>query len=314
MGQERFVNPHVKDLRRTIWDVILWKTGCYDDPQPKLPPPSDFTYPASPKPWVEGTASALWIGHSTYLIEIEGVRILTDPVWDPYCSPIPIRSLRRYTEPPISLEALPPIDLVLLSHNHYDHLDAKTVSILHRLYPKIQWVVPERVASWFYRRGIRSVIELPRWKRYSHKDCQITSVPAQHFSGRTLWDKNKTHWNGYVVETASKRLYFVGDTGYNSQDFKQIGKRFGHMDLSLIPIGTYVPKKFMQPVHIGPYEAVQIHQDVHSRLSLGMHWNTFHLSDEPHNRPPYDLYLAMKEKGLALETFLPIDIGVYVGF
>ncbi len=209
---------------------------------------------------------------------------------------------------------MPHIDLVLISHNHYDHLDAKTVAILHRLHPQIQWIVPEKLSPWFRRRGIQSVSEIPRWEKQKILNCEITAVPTQHFSGRTLWDQNKTHWNGYVVQTPSKTLYFTGDTGYNPNDFKAIGERFPHIDLSLIPIGTYAPEKFMQPVHIGPYEAVQIHEEVHSRLSLGMHWNTFCLSEEPMNRPPYDLYLAMKEKKLPFETFLPIDIGTYVNF
>jgi N-acyl-phosphatidylethanolamine-hydrolysing phospholipase D len=314
METNRFVNPHIQDSRRTLWDVFLWKTGFYDDPHPKLFPPAGFSYPAVSKPFMKGKPSAIWIGHSTYLIEVDGLVILTDPVWDLYCSPFPIRSLRRYTEPPIQLSHLPPIDIVLLSHNHYDHLDAKTVAALQRLQPQIRWIVPERLSRWFEKRGIRSVVELPRWETHQIKNAKVTAVPTQHFSGRTLWDKDKTHWNGYVVQTPSKKLYFTGDTGYNPIDFKAIGQRLGPMNLSLIPIGTYVPKVFMQPVHISPYEAVQIHQEVRSLFSLGMHWNTFHLSDEPHNRPPYDLYLAMKEKGLHFETFLPIDIGVYVNF
>lgn len=314
MRRSRFVNQHIGHLRRSIWDVLLWKLGHYDDPTPKLSPPSDFIYPAAPKHFIRGLPSAVWIGHSTYLIEVDGVTILTDPVWDKYCSPVPFRSLRRLNEPPIALADIPPIDIVLISHNHYDHLDAKTVAALHRFHPQIEWIVPEALSPWFHRRGIHSVTEVSWWKSHDTKRCNITAVPTQHFSGRTMWDQNKTHWNGYVVQTRTKKLYFTGDTGYNSKDFKAIGDHFPHMDLSLIPIGTYSPKKFMQPVHIGPYEAVQIHQEVKSRLSLGMHWNTFRLSEEPQNRPPYDLYHAMKEKQLPFDTFIPIDIGTYVNF
>ncbi len=314
MGRARFTNPHAPNLRRTFWDVLLWKGGFYNNPSPTLSPPSGFLYPASPQSLIKGQPYALWIGHSTYLLNAQGLTILTDPVWGAYCSPIPIRSLRRYNDPPLPLANLPPIDVVLLSHNHYDHLDAKTVAKLHHFHPQIQWIVPERLAPWFKKRGILSVCELPRWESVHVKNGKITAVPAQHFSGRTLWDMNKTHWNGYVCEIGSKKLYFTGDTGYNSKDFKAIGRHFGPLDLSLIPIGTYVPKAFMQPVHISPYEAVQIHQDVRSLFSLGMHWNTFHLSDEPHNRPPYDLYLAMKERQIPFESFLPIDIGTYVNF
>ncbi len=310
----RFSNPHVEHLRRSIWDLILWKTGYYDDSMPKLSPPSDFIYPAAPKNFIKGNPFAVWIGHSTYLVEVDGLTILTDPVWESYCSPVPLRALRRYTEPPIALADLPPIDIVLLSHNHYDHLDAKTVMALHRFHPQIEWFLPEGLSPWFLRRGIHSFIELPRWKTHRAQRYAVTAVPAQHFSGRSLWDQNKTHWNGYVLETASKKLYFTGDTGYNSKEFKIIGDCFSHMDLSLIPIGTYSPQKFMQPVHVSPFEAVLIHQEVKSRLSLGMHWNTFRLSDEPLDRPPYDLYLAMKEKKLPFEAFLPIDIGTHVNF
>lgn len=314
MRLKRFENQHVQDLHRSPWDVILWKCGHYDDAIPKLSPPTDFVYPAQPKNFVRGQPSAVWIGHSTYLIEIDGLVILTDPVWETYCSPIPFRSLRRHVDPPIALADLPPIDIVLLSHNHYDHLDAKTVSTLHRFHPQIEWIVPSGVAPWFRRRGIHSVTEVPWWNSRSIRNAKVTAVPAQHFSGRTFWDKNMTHWNGYVLEVGCKKLYFTGDTGYNPKDFKAIGEKFASMDLSLIPIGTYSPQKFMQPVHISPSEAVQIHSEVKSRFSLGMHWKTFRLSDEPIDRPPYDLFLSMKEKKLPFETFLPIDIGSYVNF
>ncbi len=314
MKKSRFTNPHTEDLRRTLWHLFLWKIGRYDEKVQRPSQPFDFIYPAQAKPFEQNAPSAVWIGHSTYLIEIEGISILTDPVWDAYCSPIPFNGLKRRSEPPISLADLPPIDIVLISHNHYDHLDAKTVSALHRFHPQIQWILPLRLSPWFHRRGIHSAIELGWWQKYTAKGCAITAVPAQHFSGRGLWDQNKTFWNGYVLEKDGKRLYFTGDTGYNPHDFKAIGERWPHMDLSLIPIGTYVPEEFMQPVHISPQEAVKIHQDVKSNFSLGMHWNTFCLSDEPLERPPFDLYLSMKEKGLPFETFLPIEIGTHVNW
>jgi len=314
MKQRRFTNPHTQDLRRTLWHLFLWKIGHYDEKEQRQSMLSDFIYPAQAKPFEKNLPSAVWIGHSTYLLEIDGISILTDPVWDLYCSPIPLRGLKRLSEPPISLADLPRIDIVLLSHNHYDHLDAKTVAALHRFHPQIQWIVPLGLAPWFYRRGIYAVNEMGWWEHLETKNTAITAVPTQHFSGRTLWDQNKTSWNGYVLECQGKKLYFTGDTGYNPNDFKTIGDHWSHMDLSLIPIGTYVPEKFMQPVHISPKEAVQIHEEVKSRFSLGMHWNTFRLSDEPINRPPFDLYLAMKEKNLPLDTFLPIDIGTYVNW
>lgn len=310
----RFLNPHLSHTRRTLWDFFLWKIGYYDDHPSCTPPPSDFCYPVISPPFQRALPSALWIGHCTFLIEVVGFTVLTDPIWSSHCSPLPFSLLRRRTPLPLSLEDLPPIDFVLLSHNHYDHLDAKTVAYVSTFHPQTSWIVPLGMKSWFQKRGISSVYELGWWESHQCSRCTITAVPAQHFSGRTLWDKNRTLWNGYVFETGEKRFYFTGDTGYNEIDFKAIGNQWPYMDLSLIPIGTYSPQKFMQPVHINPYEAVQIHQDVRSVFSLGMHWKTFHLSDEPPERPPYDLYLAMKEKALPFETFLPIEIGLYTNW
>lgn len=314
MGRNRFVNRHIQNLRRSLWDFILWKTRYYRHFEVNEPPPADFLYPATPQHHEQGRPSAMWVGHSTYLIEFENLNILTDPVWSSYCSPVPLKVLKRHSLPPLPLSGLPRIDMVLISHNHYDHLDAKTVKTLHQFYPEIQWVVPEKLSFWFHKRKMHNVIEIPWWQTHKTAEYQITAVPAQHFSGRSLWDQNKTHWNGYVLQVGNKRLYFTGDTGYNAFDFKEIGQRCGPMDLSLIPIGTYIPSCFMQTVHISPKEAVQIHQEVGSRFSLGMHWNTFRLSEEPLDRPPYDLYLAMQEKGLPFETFLPIEMGTYVNF
>src|SRR3989344_2084417 len=311
----RFSNPHIRDSHRTFKHFLLWKLGYYDDPAPPLSPPSHFPYPASPQPFIKERPSAVWIGHSTYLIEVDGLSILTDPVWDTHCSPVRLKAFRRTSEPAIPFADLPPIDLVLISHNHYDHLDLKTVSAIHKFHPQVEWVIPSRLSGWFHRRGLRNVKEIGWWESSKMKNCKITAVPAQHFSGRSLWDKNRTHWNGYVLESPSKkRLYFTGDTGYNPYDFKAIGEKWPHMDLSLIPIGTYVPQRFMKPVHVGPEEAVRIHQDVKSRLSLGMHWNTFRLSDEPQDRPPYDLFLEMRKKRLPFAAFLPIEIGAYVNW
>lgn len=310
----RYSNPHRHAPRRSLWDLFLWKTGRYDDPVPRLSPAADFTYPGLPSQFERQLPAALWIGHSTFLIELEGLSILTDPVWDTYCSPIPFKALKRRHDPPISLSDLPHIDCVLISHNHYDHLDSKTVLHLNSFHPEIRWIVPLGLSRWFLSRGIRRVDEIDWWKSSRVGPATITAVPAQHCSGRSLFDQNRTFWNGYVFEMKEKRFYFSGDTGYNHFDFKRIGEKWPHMDLGLIPIGTYVPQKFMQPVHCSPMEAVEIHMDVKSRFSLGMHWKTFRLSDEPMDRPPYDLYLAMSAKKLPYDTFLPIDPGVYVNW
>lgn len=314
MVKRIFSNPHLGNSKRTFWDIVLWKCGFFNDQKPVEKVPHDFIYPASAPICDRQLPWAFWVGHSTYLIEVDGITLLTDPVWDNYCAPVPIPSMRRKTQPALPIADLPRIDLVLISHNHYDHLNVKTILELHAFHPQIEWVVPTGLLPWFHRRGITRVRELHWWETYREGHFTLTAVPAQHFSGRTLWDQNQTLWNGYVLETPSKRLYFVGDTGYNPVDFKAIGAQWSYMDLSLIPIGAYVPRKFMEPVHVSPFEAVQIHKEVGSRLSLGMHWKTFWLADEPLEQPPYDLYLAMKKQEIPFENFLPIEPGTYVNW
>lgn len=309
----RFLNPYNEEPKHNLWDVILWRFGHYDEHHQL--PPSNFVYPSASSLFVQGDPSALWIGHSTFLLQAGGIHFLTDPLFSSHCSPIPIRSLLRRHEPALSIDAIHAVDVGLISHNHYDHLDEKSVLQLHKRFPDMVWVVPSGIKRWFLKRQIKNVHELSWGDRVTISEgCHITAVPAQHFSGRGLWDENLTLWCGYVVEVGGKVFYFAGDTGYNGVDFKNIGDTWERIDLSLLPIGAYAPKRLMRSIHVSPQEAVQIHEDVHSRLSLGMHWKTFSLSDEPMDLPPYDLYLSMQEKKLPFETFLPAEIGRYVNW
>lgn len=310
----RFVNPHILDDRRSLRNVLLWSLKRYDEDAPLTPPPSDFVYPFELKPVDKNQPTAVWVGHSTFLIQCNGFNVLTDPVWSSHCCPLPIPTFKRLHEPPFPIAALPRLDVVLISHNHYDHLDLKSVQAIFKAQPHVLWIVPKRLSNWFYKCGIKNCVELGWWDSLEVGDRRITAVPAQHFSGRTLWDKNKSHWNGYVTEIVNKKFYFVGDTGYNAHDFKKIGEKFAPIDLSLIPIGAYAPKKMVCAVHCNPAEGVEIHKDVGSRLSLGMHWNTFCLTTEPINRPPYDLFLAMQQNKISFDDFIPIDVGVHINW
>lgn len=310
---KRYQNPYIKNARRSLWDVILWQIGYYNDPNPPPPMPKDFSYPL-PTPQ-HSFYTATWINHSTYLLKMNAVHILTDPIWSARCSPLPFLGPKRQHPPPLSLENLPVIDYVLISHNHYDHLDAPTVDRLFRLFPDITWLVPKGLGNWFRKRKIIRYIECDWWESVSlQPGWRCTAVPAQHYSGRKGIDVNKSLWAGWVIENGEKNCYFAGDTGYNPYDFQAIGGAWKAMDLSLIPIGCYVPRKFMSPVHIEPKDAVRIHQEVGSRLSLGTHWNTFRLSSEPKNRPPYDLFLAMQAAGLDPHTFLAPPPGYPISF
>lgn len=262
-----------------------------------------------------------WVNHSTFLIQIEGVHILTDPIWSDRCSPLKKLGPKRHHPPPFRISELPRIDYVLISHNHYDHLDKDSVLKLFKRFPEITWIVPMGVKAWFLKKGISKILELSWWDEFSiaskshpHLNLKVTAVPSQHFSGRRGYDLNQTLWVGWVVECERqkkplKRFYFVGDTGYNHYDFKKIGEKWGSMDLSLIPIGSYSPRKFMSPVHIDPQSAVQIHQEVGSHLSIGMHWKTFRLSDESPHQPPYDLFVSLQKRGIDPLSFLVLEPG-----
>lgn len=318
--KKRFINPHIKDEKRTLKDAILWKMGYFND-KADLPQMPSYFSPTLPKePAVDSSPRALWINHSTFFLKIEGVHFLTDPIWGKRCSPVNFFGPIRRHSPGLELQELGHVDHVLISHDHYDHLDKQTVLELHRLYPTIRWWVPLGVKKWFLNLGIMLVEELGWWESLDFTSptdpslqLTFTAVPTQHFSGRTIKDRWTTLWVGWVVDILgkelSKRLYFVGDTGYNEVDFKAIGQRWPHMDLSLIPIGSYVPRKFMSPVHIDPWQAVQIHKEVGSKQSIGMHWRTFKLSDEGAFRPPYDLSVALQKEGINPMHFLAIPPG-----
>lgn len=312
----RYMNHHAPNVHKRTKDFFLWMIGYFKDGEFEKAP-ENFSYPLptqefnAKKPW------AMWIGHSTFLICLENKHILTDPIWSTRCSPVPFIGPKRKHAPPIPLEKLPKIDYVLISHDHYDHLDRMTVERLHMLFPEILWIVPTGVKKWFNKLEIIRVVELNWWEnRNIDSTFKITSVPAQHFSGRRAPNLNKTLWAGYVLEDlhSTKTFYFAGDTGYNPHDFKKIGDHFPSIDLSFIPIGAYSPRQFMAPVHTDPKNAVNIHIDVNSKLSLGMHWKTFRLSDEPMDQPPFELLAALKAENIDPSSFLAIDPGMKVNW
>lgn len=318
--KKRYSNPYIQEIRRGAKDFLLWITGYYDDILPIAKPPANFIYPAQEIDLDPSKPIVTWINHCTFLLQIEGVSILTDPIWSERCSPISFVGPKRRHQPPIAIEELDSVDFVVISHNHYDHLDEKSVRLLHSHFPSIEWVVPKGVKAWFTRRGITRVSELDWWesKSYNMPDkkitLRVTGVPVQHHSGRGLFDADTSLWMGCVLEAIyrnkeSKKAYFVGDTAYNEYDFKKIGKAFKGIDLSLCPIGAYTPSRFMRTVHASPDDAVKIHRDVQAKLSIGMHWKTFCLADEDIEQPPYDLYKAMKRHGLCPTTFIPLEPG-----
>jgi len=245
--------------------------------------------------------TATWLGHASFLVQLDGLNILTDPHLSPRASPFGFAGPERLIPPAIDQANLPPIDVVLLSHDHYDHLDAPTLRWLAEAHdPTV--IAPLGHAKLLAALGCRSVTELDWWGRYRRRGLSVTAVPVQHFSGRGLRDRNRRLWAGFVFEADGCKVFFAGDTGY-SPDFAEIGRRFAPIDLALIPIGAYAPRGFMRPVHVDPEEAVKIHQDVGSRLSLAMHWGTFRLTIEPLDEPPRWLAAALQAAELPGDVF-----------
>ena len=311
----KFANPYSCGLKHGLFDIILWKTGFLKDKKRSFNSPA-VTGITSLLTSDKNKPSAIWINHSTFLVKVNGTCFLTDPVWSKKCSPFKLFGPSRLHKPSILLEELDKIDFVLISHNHYDHLDKSTIKKLNARFPNIQWIVPSGLKKWFRKNSINNVHEFLWWQSIRLDGFDITAVPAQHFSGRHILDYNRSLWAGYVVEEniSGKKFYFAGDTAYNEYDFKEIGKKFENIDLSLIPIGAYIPRAFTKPIHVDPYESVKIHEDVRSNFSIGMHWKTFHLSDEPQELPPYDLHIALKQGNIDPMKFIAVEPGTYVNW
>jgi N-acyl-phosphatidylethanolamine-hydrolysing phospholipase D len=237
-----------------------------------------------------------WVGHSTLLVQLDGVNILTDPQWSERASPVSWAGPRRVTPPGLRFEDLPPIHLVLISHDHYDHLDVATVQRLAATH-RPRFVVPLGIKAWLAGQGITDVVELDWWQSVIERGVTLTCVPAQHFSGRTLADRNRRLWSGWTVRGRERRFFFAGDTAYYDV-FKEIGARLGPFDLAAVPIGAYVPTRIMKASHTDPEEALQVFQDVRARALVPIHWGTFDLAEEPIEEPPRRLEAAARTRGL----------------
>lgn len=250
-----------------------------------------------------------FVNHSTFLIQVHGLNILTDPVWARRVSPFTWAGPQRMTAPGIRFEELPRIDVVVLTHNHYDHLDIATMRMIFGAHhPRI--FVPLGVRAFLEQQSVRGSEEVDWWDEVIvNKDIKIQAVPAQHFSGRGFLDRDATLWCGYVFKTGHGNIYFAGDSGYNPVTFKEIGIRSGPMKISFLPIGAYKPEWFMSPIHVSPDEAIRIHSEVGSQTSLAMHFGTFALADDGENEPLNDLNSAMDKYGIPAERFLALRTG-----
>ncbi len=257
-----------------------------------------------------GNPSMTWIGHATVLLRLAGRTVLFDPIFSERASPVAFAGPRRVPPLPIDIPDLPQIDVVMISHNHYDHLDEDSVLRLAAMpQGSPRFLVPLGLKKWFTERGITRVDELDWWQATAEGPLAITLVPVQHWSRRTLIDTNATLWGGWVVEGEGLRVIHAGDTGY-SQDFRDIGERFGGFDMAFLPIGAYAPRWFMQTMHIDVPEAVQVRADLRAARAIAIHWGTFEsMSDEPLDEPPALLARQREAAGLAPEQFDVVKIG-----
>lgn len=246
-----------------------------------------------------------WIGHAAFLVRMDGATFLTDPIFSRRASPLSFAGPARLVEPGVPLDALPKVDFVLLSHDHYDHADLPSIRAL-----------AARGARFFVPRGLGPLVraaggevtEREWWESAEVGPLRVHCVPARHFSGRGLTDRGRTLWAGWVVQGPSRRFYHAGDTGYFDA-FAEIGRRLGPIDLAALPIGAYLPASIMRPVHMDPEEAVQAALDVASRTTVGMHWGTFDLTEEPLDEPPRRFRAEAARRGLAEDHVWVLAVG-----
>lgn len=256
-----------------------------------------------------GTPDVTWIGHATLLLRLGGINVLTDPHFSERASPVGFAGPKRFHPPGVALAELPEIHAVVISHNHYDHLDVDSVRQLQqRSGGKLQFFVPLGLKPWFAELGIDKVTELDWWQHAELGGVRFTLTPLQHWSARSLGDRNRTLWGGWAITAPELNVFFAGDTGY-SADFVEIGRRLGPFDLAALPVGAYEPRWFMGRQHVDPAQALQIHRDVRARQSLGVHWGVFEMADESLDEPRRALAAAREAAGMAESEFFVLRVG-----
>lgn len=269
--------------RHPVGRFLRWRFGKRPLPElpgalnlPAAPVTPDHARYASPD-----SLQVSWLGHATTLTQLDGVNVLTDPTF----GRLAFGTVARLAAPPVLPADLPRIDVLAVSHNHYDHCDLPSLEAVRRRFPEVPVVVPSGLDHWMRRKLGDPVVRVEWWQSVEVAGITIHAVPAQHWSVRGPGDECQTHWCGFVLESRSGRVYFAGDTGFGPH-FEAIADRFGHFDAALLPVGAYAPRWFMRDQHIGPQEAVEAANILAVRRLLPMHWGTYKLTDEPLDEPP----------------------------
>lgn len=290
----------------SFWEM-LWKALTSDVEQAEWPESVAATTDEAPIDKVSGNETRItFVNHATFLIQTAGYNILTDPVFSERTSPLSFIGPKRIHNPGIDMANLPKIDVIIISHDHYDHLDLDSINtIIKRDNPKVYMGLG--VASRLEKS--ENIIEMDWWEKTEISDnFQLWFLEVQHFSGRTLTDRNSTLWGGFLLQINDQKIYFGGDSGY-ADHYKKTFDRFGPVDLAFIPIGAYAPRELFKPIHLDPFEAVKAHTELASKLSIGMHYGTFQLSAEPFAEPIELLEKAKVEASIPKDEFITLDIG-----
>jgi len=324
-----FRNNYVESVTQSLGNVLRWQWDRLRDHLPAAPTvpipqaTADLGFIGqNALAGAEMIPAVTWIGHATVLVQASGLTVLTDPIFSTRASPVQFLGPARAQKPGIAIEELPHIDVVVISHNHYDHLDRASVTALAgQAGGEPLFLVPLGLKAWLGRLGVTRAVELDWWGSHVHEqECRRVEfhfTPVQHWSGRSLTDRNKTLWGGWAVLGADFHWYFSGDTGY-SQDFadtrrkfaeRQTPERGGGFDIALIAVGACLPRWFMQQQHVDPLEAVQVHLDLGAKRSVGVHWGTFALADDPLDHPLHEMAGARSAKGVDEESFYLLPIG-----
>ncbi|QDK38719.1 MBL fold metallo-hydrolase [Bdellovibrio sp. NC01] len=306
-GKQGFLNNYNREPRAS---VLKWQWERLTKDKPEEAPYVPQIVKTDVNALQQASGDRLtWIGHSSALLQLDGVRVLMDPVFSERVSPFSFIGPKRQGELPFQLQDLPPIDVVIISHNHYDHLDLATLKSLEKRDPgKTLFLVGLGNKKLLEDEGIRNVKELDWWDNFFVKGLTLTFTPTQHWSNRGLFDSNQTLWGSWFITTEKFKFFFAGDTGY-SKDFQDIYRKFGAVDVALLPIGSYEPRWFMKQNHVDPAEAVQMHKDLHAKLSIAIHWGSFRLSDEAIDAPPALLNEELKKANVLDSSFRVLKRG-----
>ena len=302
--QSKYINTNGMEINKSIKDLIRWQRNQ----QKPIITSIDISEEWKDIDLINDTNYFIWIGHSTFLIKKDNFVILTDPIFSNRASPFKRFGPKRLIPPSIALKELPPIDVITVSHNHYDHLDIRSLKKLFLLNPNVTFLIPKGDKDIFEKRNINNVIEFSWWETLDFDSFKFTFTPVQHWSARGLFDRNDSLWGGWFIKGDDYSIYHAGDTGY-SKDFIETKKRLGSPKYAFIPIGAYDPEWFMAASHVNPEDAIRIMHDLDAEQSFGMHWGTFTLTAEDTLEPPIRLKDELKQYPLKnFKTLIPGEI------